>query len=376
MNNDINFLEKITKYKKDNYKNNFEYKQILKVQLKNKFIKHFPLSNINEQYDFDNTYKYEFDYQRYDSNLEYKNYFERFYNINDLKTKTIFTSSGMSAINSIINTLNQKAKYNIEFSKDIYFETQKLIKMFSIKRAKSKILWLDTISYKYDFDIKNIDRYEIIVIDTTCFHSHLFKELIYKIIKYNKLCILVRSHTKLDMLGLEYCTLGSITYILPHKIDMIQWKKYKEMIIFNLEYIGNSGLGITEYNIFPLLNNEEFILLNKERIERIKSNNNYVYSKLSSNYKFIIPNHSLFILLNIRSNLNLKELKNIIFDFCKKYHNICCFSPSFGFDYIALDTYYDYNMKNYTIRISVGDVDNDIIAKFIEIFLEFINDNF
>lgn len=376
MNKDIIYLEKITKYKENNYKSNFEYKQILKIKLKKQFIKHFPLSNINDYYNFNNNYKYKFDYQRYDSNLEYKDYFERFYNIKGLKTKTIFTSNGMSAINSVINTLSQKTNFNIEFNKDIYFETQKLIKLFKKKLVKDKILWLDSISYKYNLHIKNLKKYEIIVIDTTCFHSHFFKETICEVVRHNKLCILVRSHTKLDMLGLEYCTLGSITYILPQKINFLLWKRYKEMIEFSLDFIGNSGSGITEYNIFPLLNNKELILLNKKRIARIKSNNIYVYSKLSFKYKFIIPEHSLFILLNIKSNLKYEELKSIILDFCKKSVNICFFSPSFGFDYIALDTYYDYNMKDYTVRISIGDVDNNIINNFIKIFLEFINDNF
>ncbi len=373
MNNDIKFLEKITNQKPMKNFKLFDYKQVLKMKMKEKYNKYLPLSNINESFCISVEYTYGFDYQRYDATLQYNNYFKNLYDIDDLKTKTIFTNSGMAAINAIIKTLQKYSKYKIKYSKDIYFETQKLIKLLNTNKLCRKILWLDTISYNFEFTLNNIAKYEIIIIDTTCFHSHLFKDLIYAIINSGKLCILLRSHTKLDMLGLEYCTLGSITYVLPRKIDTFKWKKLKKMIIFNMEYIGHSGLGVTEHNIFPLLNNKKIITLNKKRIMRIIKNNLYVYNKLHVNNKFILPNHSLFLLLNVNLNMSLNDLKNKVIDFCEN-NKICFFSPSFAFDYIALDTYYDSNMKAYTIRISIGDVKLDVIDKFIVLLSEFIND--
>lgn len=50
------------------------------------------------------------------------------------------------------------------------------------------------------------------------------------------------------------------------------------------------------------------------------------------------------------------------------------YACSFGFDYIALDAYYDINEKNYVMRISMND-NLDINNQYLKI-KEFINDNF
>lgn len=50
------------------------------------------------------------------------------------------------------------------------------------------------------------------------------------------------------------------------------------------------------------------------------------------------------------------------------------YACSFGFDYIALDVYYDITEKNYVMRISMND-NLDINNQYLKI-KEFINDNF
>ena len=46
------------------------------------------------------------------------------------------------------------------------------------------------------------------------------------------------------------------------------------------------------------------------------------------------------------------------------------YSGSFGFDYIAVDTYIDLNSKKNTIRISIGDVEQKTIDRFIDCWKE------
>ena len=64
-----------------------------------------------------------------------------------------------------------------------------------------------------------------------------------------------------------------------------------------------------------------------------------------------------------------KKIKKLVNNDCQLY-SAC----SFGFDYIALDSYYDINERNYVIRISMNDsIRDETILKKIK---EFINDNF
>ena len=375
INEDISYLKSVLKInQKIKCDNVFECKQILKKKLKEKYYNAFPLSNINSKNNFNSIYKYNYEYQRYDSTLSYKNFVETFYNIKKSHSKVLFCNSGMSAITSLLYSIYYSTNYAIEYSKDIYFETQKLIGIiYNNRNIRKKILFLDSISINFNFTIKNIKKYNIIVIDTTCFHSHAFSKIIKCILKLNKICILVRSHTKLDMLGLEYSTQGSITYLLPSTISKNNMNQIKKIIKFNLEFISNTGLGLIENNIFPLLNDEKTIKLNKNRIDRIVQNNKYFFENLK-NIVLILPNHSLFTYLKIESKTSLLEMNDSLKKFCMTNNILCKYSPSFGFDYISLDTYYDYNSLNYTIRISIGDIDKVTLDMFINIFREYVND--
>lgn len=361
-NKDLSYLYVLINKKQKDYNNVFEHKQYIKSELHKMYDNHYPISNINSIYKNKGQYNYNFEYQRYDAKLEYKDFVKTFYDVN-YPSKVIFTNCGMSSIYSVLQSLKTNKYNGIKYQNDTYFETQKNIKMLKFRKSNT-IIYLDTISNNFNF--KCSYKNKIIVIDTTCYHPSSFKKLIKEIIDNNNLCILVRSHTKLDMLGLEYSTLGSITYLFSPNIDSKRFLKYKNIIKTNIEICSNIGLFATEYNIFPFLNDKRTIQHNKNRVERIRTNNSYFYSMLKGNYPIKLYNHRLFS--TIETNKDIKELKNIVKNFTSKNNKICKYSPSFGFDYIAIDTYIDLNTKNNTIRISVGDVTKKEIDRFIKEF--------
>lgn len=376
-NDDIKYLEEHLGLK--NTKKScdiFLRKQEIKRKLKEKYYLNFPLSNVNGEKKYHGIYQYNYEYQRFDSSIVYDEFMKKFYDLNNVHSKVIFANSGMGSITSFLYSIYHVTNYTFAYKNDIYFETQKLIKIiFKNRLNNKKILLLDTISVDFEFKLENINKYNIIVIDTTCFHAHDFKEMIDYILSKNKICIILRSHTKLDMLGLEYSTLGSAAYLVPPKITSRKMKLLKKIIKFNIEFIANSGLGVTENNVFPLLNHEKMISLNKDRIQRVVQNNKYFYDNMLMDI-LIKPNHSLFTYVKIKNNKTIVEITEGLKEFCINNQSICKFSPSFGFDYIALDTYYDYHFLAYTIRISIGDVDKKTIDNFILLFQEYIYDLF
>lgn len=372
MNKDIEFLYNIIDKKPKKYTSRFAHKEYINKELHLKYDRFLPVTNQNENYTYtNNQFEYVFNYQRYDGNLSYNNFVKNFYKLSDVHSKTIFTSCGMSSIFGVLSAISLSGKYNVIFDKDIYFETQKIINnLNSFKKRYTPIHYLDTISDNFSFncDFENA----IVVIDTTCYSSFCFKQMLEKLLNNNCFCILVRSHTKLDMLGLEYSSLGSIVYILPAKVQNKKFKEYKNIIQTSMEVLSCLGMLAQEKNIFPLLNDSSVIKLNKERIERIQCNNEYFYEAVQS--QFELHKHKLFLTTSKLKNYNIDVLKVKLMEFAKRNDDICKFSGSFGFDYIAVDTFMDLIEKKNVIRISIGDVDKKEIDTFVDRIKELLKE--
>lgn len=174
---------------------------------------------------------------------------------------------------------------------------------------------------------------------------------------------------KLDMLGLEYAFLGSVTFFVSDKTNKMQFDNYKKIIINTLNICGNIGAYASENNIFPLLTNINFIKLNKERIKRLNNNNKYFYERCKEDKRLILHNHNLFLTLITDVDDTLK-LIDIVKKIASNSKGLCYYSSSFGFDYIALDTYFDLNNQKNTIRISIGDVNKKVLNDFVAYFKE------
>ena len=342
---------------------------------------------------FNNTkFLYGYSYERYDSYINYPNFCSEFYKVKvtqKYKSKVFFTNSGMSAITSLLLAINNILdKFSFVFpDKDIYFETYDFYNKYINKYndCNNEIIYIDTISKNFD-----IEKYKMIIdknnyifaviIDTTCFVPEELNKLIKYVMKKNKLCILVRSHTKLDMMGSEISGLGSILYLIPNNLNEDYFNKIKKIMSESYYLLGKFGALCLPDKFPEFIFFDKFKIVNTERIKRIEKNNCSLYLYLKENLnkgKIILPNHKKFILYAIDNGLFSEEQYNIIEkkikDFVMNEEDIF-YACSFGFDYIALDVYYDINEKNYVMRISMND-NLDINNQYLKI-KEFINDNF
>lgn len=352
------------------FKKNIHSKNEINSLLRSKYELNLPLTNKNNKSFIGDSYSFSYNYQRFDSNLKYNNFENDFYNINEFPAKTVFTNCGMSSIFCILYAISRLGNYKVIYEKDIYFETQKLIKSLKLTRGK-KIIYYDSISDFFEFDSN--EKNKIIIIDTTCYHSYDFNNFIIKLLNNNNFVILVRSHVKLDMLGLEYAFLGSMTFFLSNKTNKRQFDNYKKIIMNAINICGSIGTYATEKNIFPLLSNKQFMKLTKDRVKRINENNKYFYEKNKENSNLTLHRHNLFLTLIVDEN-DTEKLIETIKEITIGSKGLCYYSSSFGFDYIALDTYFDLNNNKNTIRISIGDIDRKKIDRFIDYFKEKLND--
>lgn len=339
-----------------------------------------------------NKFLYEYSYKRYDSYINYPNFSNEFYKLKktkEYKSKNFFTNSGMSAITSLLLAINNILDdFSFIFPDvDIYFETYDFYNKYINKKNNNnnEIIYIDTISKKFDINkyqkiIDNSNNIFSVIIDTTCFVPEELKKLIENVLKKKKLCILVRSHTKLDMLGTEISSLGSLLYLIPNNISDDYFNIIKRIISESYYLLGKFGALCSPDNFPEFIFYEKFKIVNTERVKRIEKNNYLLYLYLNENInkgKIILPEHKKFVLYVINnccfSEEQYKIIEAKIKTFVMNEDNIF-HACSFGFDYTALDAYYDINEKNYVMRISMNDsFDNN--NQYIKI-KEFINDNF
>lgn len=334
---------------------------------------------------------FRYSYARFDSYINYSDFLSDFYYINNkkYKTKLFFTNSGMSAITSLLMALKQICKdYKFLFpDKDVYFETYDFYNKYIKENTcgERKIVYIDTIAKLFDagkylnFLNVNNDIFAIII-DTTCFMPSDLKKFISNILEKNIFCILIRSHTKLDMLGAELSSLGSLLYLIPNDIGDNEFEIIKKIIAESYYVLGKFGSLCLPENFPEIIFDKSFKKINEQRIKRIEKNNYSLFTYLKDSInrgRVILPAHKKFVLYIIDNNISCNDQNEIIEKKIKKLVNNDCqlySACSFGFDYIALDSYYDINEKNYVIRISMNDsIRDETILKKIK---EFINDNF
>ncbi|MBQ7140081.1 MAG: hypothetical protein IJO32_01100 [Bacilli bacterium] len=339
-----------------------------------------------------NHISYKYSYTRYDSYINYSNFCNDFYKLeknNHYKSKVFFTNSGMSAITSLllaINTVLDDFSFLLP-DEDIYFETYDFYNKYikDKNNINKNILYIDTIAKKFDIKryinlINNNDNIFAVVIDTTCFLPNELNKLISSVINKNLLCVLVRSHTKLDMMGSEISSLGSLVYLIPRKTDNEKFQIIKRIISESYYLLGKFGALCLPDKFPEFIFDKKFKKINNQRIKQIENNNYKLYTFLKDNIKkgkIILPKHQKFILYVLNEKLDNECQSNIIENSIKLFVNKnekLFYACSFGFDYIALDSYYDINEKNYVMRISMNDDENNVDI-FNEI-KEFINDNF
>ena len=381
--------EKNKELKLLNYENKLEYKTFTKLYLK-KLKQQVKLKNdfLKEIYDCQNTcrneqfYKkdkliFDYEYQRYDINIKQNNFFKKLYNLSEEEDNYYFTNSGMSGLSSVFYAL-KKLGYKVTYKSNIYVETERLLNDYIFNEKENKYskeaLFLDSVSFTNleVFLNKDILNYDLYIVDTTLYIKDELDKIITFFQQKNKTVILIKSHTKMDMLGIEWSTLGSI-YIISNNTEL-KSTLMKEIKIV-LSFIG----GFAYPTAIPLYwSKDEFYTINYNRNKRIKKNTDYIYDILKNkfhNLDIVKPYNKMFILIKPNRFIDYKKIEKDLHKYTinSKYKNIVCYADSFGADYLGISGYYE-NMSADTevIRISTGDLPTPLIKEVIEEFMQWL----
>ncbi len=335
---------------------------------------HHHLTNNNQVSFKNNFFNYSYTYERFNGFINVENFANEFYSIlSNIETVTYFTNCGMTAIVSLLSSTCLSNDISIDLLyEETYFETIKYINIVN-KNSKIKALYIDSIASDFVFNINEdkIKKYNYVIIDSTCYIAKEYSDMIKRIIKLNIPCILVRSITKLDMMGTEYSHMGCVSFVYTKKMMTEELQK----IIDNCKHlIGVYGACLTPENFPPFLLDTKLKRLNEKRINVVQRNTELASKILKENgFEVELPNHREFCLIYMgRVNDTLDILKNKIIQFCKKEKKSVYHAVSFGFDYIAIDCYQNFSDNSIKFRICLNDIPMKDIKLIMNDFILFL----
>lgn len=355
------------------------------VEIKSKIIKNYRFENFQKYYreltnkdfvKFDDDFKYNYTYERFNGHIVIDDFTKNFYNLECEFDDNFFTNCGMSAIASLLTSMvcYNDIKIDLMYA-TTYFETIKyLVGITKQNEYSKKALFIDTIAVDFNCNIDKsiLKNYDYVIIDTTCFLPKELKVLINQVLFLKIPCFVIRSHTKLDMLATEFSHLGSVCIVMSdYKEDAVKIFKDAKHIL------GVYGGCIGPEKFPAFLFDREIDELNQTRINCVRENADYLYDYAKQqNINFEMPNHKQFLLYNFENKkLTLEELKVKIINFCKENQNLLVYhAVSFGFDFIALDCYENFQDKQFKIRICLNDMDKEEIKLFADKFIQFLRE--
>lgn len=249
-----------------------------------------------------------------------------------------FTTSGQAAILQALGLLMSLGQSSFQSPSTIYWETEQTFALLGFTQSKNPLVyWIDSSSFDVNCEWSIPQSVKWVVVDSTCWHVHgrEFEVLRDRLKDYD--VITVRSHVKLDMLGVEYASLGSIV-LSARKLETIAELFYQAARLF--------GTTASPESIPPYLFEAKCLQLGQKRTQVFKKVHGMV-QELMSELKVASPNivtqfppHGLYFYLALRSpSVDIsqvqKKLKGLGQESRVEVRNV----ESFGFDFFGLQVF-------------------------------------
>jgi hypothetical protein len=326
-------------------------------------------------------FEFSYEYQRADLEVRGPSFYAF---ANTTLNDTVYTSSGMSAISGLLlgsKTIMPSAE--ILILPGTYGETIELIESYcrhfeslhltpaatQLMRPADcpRILLLDSCATfeALENTLRLTPKLDLVVFDTTCFSSG--SRRIGRVLSWARRCecpiILVRSHTKLDSLGLEYGRLGSAVFV-----DAKSPGVDRNHVLLNslssemrkaVRLLGGAPLPA---HFPPYVGSKMYRALTDRRIASILRN-----SRRTSRYFADVLGatshshfaHALYLALEpnkLVDESKAKELAEDLSNDLSKMGLLIRHAGSFGFDFAATEWFYDSITDRYLVRIAVPDM--------------------
>jgi len=259
----------------------------------------------------------------------------------------VLTGSGMGAVAAVLGALDRTyAGARGRYSANIYFETKLYMNTWSrgvawsSEAAEPDVAWCDSFGRCDDLDLGM--RAEVAVLDTTCYarEDTRIGALLGARLAQGLVTVLVRSHSKLDMLGTEFARLGSAVFIYPPRLPHKEMRRLNALIGAAYDWILRTGVIAGPQCVPPFWAEGRFRPLTADRNRRLRAAHHALAQTTSedSRYRVVHQHHHVFATLDpLDAEANIEvDVEDLacLLRAAGMQASVC---PSFGFDFIALD---------------------------------------
>jgi len=296
---------------------------------------------------------------------------------------TIYTSSGMSAIAALLTaSLQCKETIDVVAAADCYGETCELFRSFgprirvappvdacapALDPATVRILWLDSSTHSYcDQALETEKSVDLVVLDTTCFwrSSSKIKRTVHRALRASVPIALVRSHAKLDNLGIEYGRLGSVVLVAPPSGVISTAKWTSELPSKVRDAVRLLGVAPVLAHFPPFERGSDYQACSALRTAAIVRSTRRLARGLISRWpatKLKTFQHGLYVTI-FTGDATIDEARMAADELATALaaHNLPArHAGSFGFDFVAIDGYSN-PVDGCALRICGGDIPPDL----------------
>jgi hypothetical protein len=325
-------------------------------------------------------FQFEYDYQRADLKVRGPS----FYGFEDQSgSQTVYTGSGMAAISALLMaTASIFSQADIVTMPNSYGETAELIdghakhlrrielgrslaEITAFRGSRPRILLLDSCTSAGAFEaIVKCDhsRLDLVVFDTTCFSSgsgHIVRALNWAR-ETTIPIVLLRSHTKLDSLGVEYGRLGSVVFTGgPHAKQRL----LQDFLTETRNAVRLFGGAALPAHFPPYVAAPAYRPLTNKRVAAMLRNNRramrYFSAALAGSSAEFHFAHGLYVTLASARTLDESDARDVVAELCADLDRRGLplrHAGSFGFDFGAAEWSRDRIGERYVVRIAAADL--------------------
>jgi hypothetical protein len=329
-------------------------------------------------------FEFEYDYQRAD--LEVRG--PSFYSLeNGAHGETVYTASGMAAISALLMASGPVlSEADIFIGPNSYGETIELIdghakhlrrveldslpgKIVLPRDARSRVLLIDSCTPAVGFEATLQSAQpciDLIIFDTTCFAGG--SKRIGRVLRWARNAmipvVMVRSHNKLDSLGVEYGRLGSVVFIEgPAQRDGAKPQLLQRLLAETRNAVRLFGGAALPAHFPPYVGGTGYRRLTETRVAMMLRNSrrtahhfSICLAGLTNELHFA---HGLYVTLAPARKLDENEARDLAVELCDDLGRAGLplrHAGSFGFDFGAAEWCYDRIGDRYVVRLAIPDL--------------------
>lgn len=299
---------------------------------------------------------------------------------------TVYTGSGMAAIAALLTALLQcNESIDVAAQPDSYGETRDLMRSLgprvrmvpatsvraaTVDGSAAHILWLDSSTHSSYGGL--LDATEcianLVVLDTTCFwrDSGKIGHAIRYALRAGIPIVLVRSHAKLDNLGIEYGRLGSLVIVAPASGAARRSHWTTALLPRMRDAVRLLGAAPTLAHFPPFEQSSDYLVCTALRTASIIRSTRRIARGLASRWPAAKPRtfqHGLYFTVSIGDDATMDEMRaaadEMAMDLTAQGFPVR-HAGSFGFDFIAVEAYSDPVDARCVLRICGGDIPVDM----------------